>query len=157
EKLAAGTDPVKVSASVWRKENDAAPVLRVKLHVVGEILPLSATLPVFENLGLKVVAEDNYPLRFKRGDGWSQEAVILDFLMERADGEPAHLQDNRAPLEDAFQAVIRGAIESDNFNRLVMGAGLSWRDVSVLRAVAKFLRQAGIAFSQDYMELALNR
>jgi glutamate dehydrogenase len=157
EKLAAGADPVKVSASVWRKENDAAPVIRFKLHVVGEILPLSATLPVFENLGLKVVAEDNYPLRFKRDDGWNQEAVILDFLMERADGEAAHLGENRAPLEEAFQAVIRGAIESDNFNRLVMGAGLSWRDVSVLRAAAKFLRQAGIAFSQDYMELALNR
>ncbi|HWC63371.1 MAG TPA: NAD-glutamate dehydrogenase domain-containing protein, partial [Rhizomicrobium sp.] len=157
EKLAAGKDPVKVSASVWRKENDAAPVMRVKLHVVGEILPLSATLPVFEHLGLKVVAEDNYPLRFKRDDGWSQEAVILDFLMERADGEPAGLEDNRVPLEEAFEAVVRGQVESDNFNRLVMGARLSWRDISVLRAVAKYLRQAGIAFSQDYMELALNR
>jgi glutamate dehydrogenase len=157
EKLSASSDPVKLSASIWRKENDPSPVIRFKLHLVGEILPLSATLPVFENLGLRVVAEDNYALSFKRGDGWSQDAVILDFLMERADGEPARLEDIRAPLEEAFQAVIRGKIESDNFNRLVMGAGLSWRDVSVLRAVAKFLRQAAIPFSQDYMEQALNR
>ena len=61
------------------------------------------------------------------------------------------------PLEDAFHAVIRGQAESDNFNRLVMGAGLDWRAITILRAVAKFLRQAAIPFSQDYMEQALNR
>ncbi|HWY62067.1 MAG TPA: NAD-glutamate dehydrogenase [Rhizomicrobium sp.] len=157
EKLSISNDPVKVSASVWRREGDAAPVIRLKLHVVGEILPLSATLPVFENLGLNAVAEDNFPLTFKRDDGWTAEAVILDFLMERADGQPARLDDIREPLEVAFRAVIRGQVESDNLNRLVMGAGLDWRDITILRAVAKFLRQAAIPFSQDYMEQALNR
>ncbi len=157
EKLSANPDTVKVSASVWRRESDAAPVLRLKLHVLGEILPLSATLPVFENLGLKVVAEDNFPLSFKRDDGWSAEAVILDFLMERADGQPVRLDDIRGDLEDGFHAVISGQAESDNFNRLVIGAGLDWRSVTILRAVAKFLRQAAIPFSQDYMEQALNR
>ncbi len=157
EMLAASPDPVKVSASAWRRSGDAAPVLRLKLHLLGDILPLSATLPVFENLGLKVIAEDHYPLSFKRDDGWSSEAVILDFLMERADGQPVRLDEIRAPLEDVFHAVIRGQVESDNFNRLVMGAGLNWRNVTILRAVAKFLRQAAIPFSQDYMEQALNR
>jgi glutamate dehydrogenase len=157
EALAASPDPLKVSASVWRKEGDAVQVVRLKLHVLGEILPLSATLPVFENLGLKVVAEDNFPFSFKRDDNWTAEAVILDFLMERADGQPARLDDIRAPLEDAFHAVISGQAESDNFNRLVMGANLSWRAITILRAVAKFLRQAAIPFSQDYMEQALNR
>ena len=157
EKLSASPDPLKVSASVWRKEGDAAQVIRLKLHVLGEILPLSATLPVFENLGLKVVAEDNFPFSFKRDDGWNAEAVILDFLMERADGQPVRLDDVRAPLEEAFHAVISGNAESDNFNRLVMGAGLDWRAITILRAVAKFLRQAAIPFSQDYMEQALNR
>ena len=47
--------------------------------------------------------------------------------------------------------------ESDGFNRLVIGAGLDWRDVVILRMVAKFLRQAAIPFSQDYMEQALTR
>ena len=48
-----------------------------------------------------------------------------------------------------------GALENDGFNRLVLGAGLAWREVAVLRAYAKYLRQAGIPFSQDYMERAL--
>ena len=53
--------------------------------------------------------------------------------------------------------MVLGEAESDGFNRLVIGAGLAWRDVTILRAVAKFLRQAAIPFSQDYMEQALAR
>jgi glutamate dehydrogenase len=119
---------------------------------LGEVLPLSASLPVFENLGLKVIAEDAFPVSFTRADGARQEAVILDFLMERADGIAAQLDAIREPLEDAIHAVLRGEAESDGFNRLVMGAGLGWRDVVILRALAKFLRQAAVTFSQDYME-----
>src|SRR5476651_1792690 len=77
--------------------------------------------------------------------------------MERADGQPVRLDDIRGPLQDAFHAVISGQAESDDFNRLVIGAQLDWRAVTILRAVAKFLRQAAIPFSQDYMEQALNR
>ena len=57
--------------------------------MLGEVLPLSVSLPVFENLGLKVIAEDAFPVHFKRDDGWTEDGAILDFLMERADGEAA--------------------------------------------------------------------
>jgi glutamate dehydrogenase len=144
-------------ARIWRKEDDAYNALRLKLYVLSGVLPLSASLPVFENLGLNVIAEDAFPVALKSGDGWTREAMVLDFAMERADGGSARQEEIRTPLEDAFHAVMRGAAENDGFNRLVIGAGLGWRDVTILRAVAKFLRQAGIPFSQDYMEQALTR
>ena len=131
--------------------------MRLKLYVLGEVLPLSASLPVFENLGLRVIAEDSYPLSFNTDGGWRQEAMVLDFTMERADGLVVKLDDIRGPLEDAFHAVLRGDAESDDFNKLVMGAGLAWRDVVILRAAAKFLRQAAITFSLAYMQQALVR
>jgi glutamate dehydrogenase len=155
--LASAKDGLKLHASVWRKENEAAPALRLKLYVLGDVLPLSASLPVFENLGLKVIAEDSYPVSFNSDGGWRQDAAVLDFAMERADGLPVRLDDIRAPLEDAFHAVMRGDAESDRFNRLVMGAGLAWRDITILRAAGKFLRQAAIPFSLSYMQQALNR
>ncbi len=125
--------------------------------MLGDVLPLSVSLPIFENLGLKVIAEDAYAVRFKRDDGWTEESAVLDFQMERADGEAASLNDIKKPLQDVFHAVLGGAAESDGFNRLVIGAGLEWRDVVILRLVAKFLRQAAFPFSQDYMEQALVR
>jgi glutamate dehydrogenase len=48
-----------------------------------------------------------------------------------------------------------GRAESDGFNALVLGGGLTWRQVVILRAVAKYLRQTGSTFSQDYVEAAL--
>ncbi len=146
-----------LQARAYRRPRDAHSAMRLKLYGLGTMPPLSALLPVFENLGFRVIAEDSYPVSLDGGGGWSGEAVVLDFLMERADDGPADLAEIKAPFEDAFHAVITGNAESDGFNKLVTGAGLSWRDVTILRACAKFLRQAGFAFSQDYIEQALSR
>ncbi|MBV9539944.1 MAG: NAD-glutamate dehydrogenase, partial [Alphaproteobacteria bacterium] len=155
--LAKVENGLRVRACVYRRHADAHNALRLKLYVLGEVMPLSASLPIFENLGLKVIAEDSFPLTLKTGDGWTHEAIVLDFQMERADEAAVDLGVIKQPLEDVFHAVIAGQAESDGFNRLVLSAGLPWRDVTVLRTVAKFLRQAGFAFSQDYVEQALFR
>jgi glutamate dehydrogenase len=146
-----------LEARVLRKPLDARSTLRIKLYGLGPALPLSVSLPIFENFGLKVIAENAYPVELKTDDGWTGEAFVLDFQMERSDNGPADLDEIKRPLEEAFHAVVAGLAESDGFNRLVVGAGLEWRDVAILRAVAKYLRQTGIAFSQDYMEQALAR
>ncbi len=141
-----------VEAHVFRKPTDGRSTLRIKLYGLGPALPLSVSLPIFENFGLKVIAEDAYPLMLG-----AHEAFVLDFLMERADQAPAEGAHIKHLLEAAFHAVIAGEAESDGFNRLVIRSGLGWRDVTILRTVAKYLRQAAIPFSQDYMEQALAR
>ena len=55
-------------------------------------------------------------------------------------------------FEEAFFAVWNGQAESDGFNRLVLAAGLDWRQAVVLRAVCRYLLQTGLPFSQRYME-----
>jgi glutamate dehydrogenase len=58
-------------------------------------------------------------------------------------------------FQEQFARVWRGEAESDGFNRLVLGAALSWRQTTLLRAFCKYLLQTGISFSQAYMERAL--
>src|SRR3546814_14242817 len=58
----------------------------------------------------------------------------------------------RDPVHEAVARVWGGEVEDDGFNRLVLGAGLQWREVVALRAFSKYLRQVGILFSQTYME-----
>src|SRR5690606_24038376 len=41
--------------------------------------------------------------------------------------------------------------ENDGYNALVLAAGLGWRDIALVRAISRYLRQIRIAFSQDYM------
>ncbi|MGW3624521.1 NAD-glutamate dehydrogenase [Streptomyces sp. NPDC000880] len=124
---------------------------RFKIYRTGEQVSLSAVLPVLQRLGCEVVDERPYELRSSdRTTAW-----IYDFglRMPKASGNGDHLADDaRERFQDAFAAVWTGEAENDGFNSLVLGAGLNWRQAMVLRAYAKYLRQAGSTFSQDYME-----
>src|SRR5215207_4935017 len=106
---------------------------------------------MFESMGLRV--RDERPYEVTPSDG--SPTWIYDFGVEYdADGE-LDVDEVRERFRDAFVRVWRGEVENDGFNGLVLRAGLDWRDVTVLRAVARYLRQARVAFSQRYMAQAL--
>ncbi|MCX5199664.1 NAD-glutamate dehydrogenase [Streptomyces sp. NBC_00249] len=125
---------------------------RFKIYRTGEQVSLSAVLPVLQRLGVEVTDERPYELR--RTDRVS--AWIYDFGLRMplatGNGDSYLGDDARERFQEAFAAVWTGEAENDNFNTLVLGAGLTWRQAVVLRAYAKYLRQAVSPFSQDYME-----
>ncbi|NEA47630.1 NAD-glutamate dehydrogenase [Streptomyces sp. SID10815] len=125
---------------------------RFKIYQKGGTVSLSHVLPVLSRLGVEVTDERPYELRCAdRTTAW-----IYDFglrMPKDAAGIGDHLGDDaRERFQDAFAAAWTGKAENDGFNALVLSAGLSWREALVLRAYAKYLRQAGSTFSQDYME-----
>ncbi|MEV8533557.1 NAD-glutamate dehydrogenase [Streptomyces sp. NPDC051211] len=125
---------------------------RFKIYRAGEQVSLSAVLPVLQRLGVEVTDERPYELRRSdRANAW-----IYDFGLRlpssAGNGDSYFGDDARERFQDAFAAVWQGKAENDNFNTLVLSAGLTWRQAVVLRAYAKYLRQAGSTFSQDYME-----
>lgn len=128
---------------------------RFKIYRTGDQVSLSAVLPVLNRLGVEVVDERPYELRCSdRTTAW-----IYDFglRMPLATGNGDYLADDaRERFQEAFSAVWTGEAENDGFNSLVLRAGLNWRQAMVLRAYAKYLRQAGATFSQDYMEDTLS-
>ncbi|GAB3859440.1 NAD-glutamate dehydrogenase [Micromonospora andamanensis] len=120
--------------------------VRFKVYRYGEPMMLSAVLPVLHSLGVKVV--DEHPYEVERVDG---RIWLYDFGLRLPEGHQ-ELAEVRPHVENAFAAAWRGEAEVDRFNELVLRAGLTWRQVVVLRAYAKYLRQTGTVFSQDYME-----
>jgi glutamate dehydrogenase len=80
---------------------------------------------------------------------------LHDFGLFRAGAEELDLDRLRGIFHEAFARVWRGDAENDDFNRLVLAARLDWRQVTVLRAYAKYMRQAGFTFSQSYVEQTL--
>ncbi len=125
---------------------------RVKFYNFGGPVLLSDTLPVLEKLGLIVVSENPYELTFSDTRG---TMFIHDFEVRTRNSDPLNFAEVREPFKEAFSRVWRGEMESDGFNGLVLAAGLSWREVVIIRAYSKFLRQARIPFSQEYMEQTL--
>ncbi|AVH58421.1 MULTISPECIES: NAD-glutamate dehydrogenase [Streptomyces] len=128
---------------------------RFKIYRTGEQVSLSAVLPALNRMGVEVTDERPYELR--RADRTT--AWIYDFglrLPKSVVGNGDYLgDDGRERFQDAFAATWTGEAEIDGFNALVLSAGLNWRQAMVLRAYAKYLRQAGSTFSQDYMETTL--
>ena len=138
--------------------------IALKIYGTGGTVPLSDILPMLENMGLKVLEEMPYDVRpseTSETSETSEEVSIRDFrlMMELIpeDGTPVDLAQVKAPFEDVFGRVWLGEMENDGFNRLVLQAGLVGREVTVLRAYCKYLRQARIPFSQAYMERTLAR
>ncbi|MEV0153284.1 NAD-glutamate dehydrogenase [Micromonospora sp. NPDC050686] len=128
------------------RDADESMDVRFKVYRYGEPMMLSAVLPVLHSLGVKVV--DEHPYEVDRVDG---RVFLYDFGLRLPEAHQ-ELAEVRPHVENAFAAAWRGEAEVDGFNELVLRGGLTWRQVVVLRAYAKYLRQAGTVFSQDYME-----
>ncbi len=141
--------------SLYRPVEAGDDRLWFKVYHPDSALPLSDVLPMLEDMGLKVLDELPYKIRPDVNGG--RLVMIHDFGMQTRDGSPVDLTQVRQKFQDAFHRIWLGEVESDGFNALVLLAGLSWREVMVLRACCKYLRQAGIAFSQHYMEQTLAR
>ncbi|NMG43254.1 NAD-glutamate dehydrogenase [Aromatoleum toluvorans] len=125
--------------------------LNFKIYRVGAPVPLSQSLPMLERMGVKVI--DERPSDIARQDG--QCVWIHDFGLAYDGAEELDIDTLRPLFHDAFLRAWRGEIESDDFNRLTLLAGLTWREITVLRAYAKHMKQAAFTFSQAYMQQTL--
>ncbi len=125
--------------------------LHGKIYHADTPLPLSDVLPVLENLGLRVLGEFPYPVH--RRDG--REFWIHDFSFTCAEGQELDLQQLNDILQDAFIHIMRGYAENDAFNRLVLSAAIPWREVALLRAYARYLKQIRLGFDLGYIAAAL--
>ncbi|MET4611416.1 glutamate dehydrogenase [Rhodococcus sp. PvR044] len=118
--------------------------LRLTLYIDGEAVSLSRILPVIQSLGVEVLDERPYPM----SDSAGSPCWIYDFGLT-LDVDPVPADTGMAARStEAFAAAWRGDAEVDTFNHLVLRAGLTWRQASMLRAYAKYLRQAGFPYSQ---------
>ncbi len=126
--------------------------LRLKVYHQGGPMPLSDVLPTLENMGLKVIAEEPFEVRTISPDS---TVWMHDFDTESRVGAVPDVGAVREAFQAALSKVVKGEVEDDGFNKLVLGVGLAWREVVVLRAACKYLLQARIPFSQAYMEQTL--
>jgi len=122
--------------------------VKLKLFHKGDPIHLSDVLPMLENFGLRVIGESPYAIKSFDGDIY----WILDFSMLLTGEHAFDIYTVNTLFQDAFNKVWHGDLEDDGFNRLILGAGLKGRAVSILRAFAKYERQIGGTFSQNYIE-----
>jgi glutamate dehydrogenase len=146
------TDEEPLGINFFQPMDDTSGLLRLKVYQHHHTIPLSDVLPILENLGMRAISERPYVLRYESGDvTW-----INDFSLQYEQDISFNIDEIKDLFQSAFKHAWFGDMENDGFNRLVLGAGLNWRQVAILRLYAKYFKQIGLTFSQDYIETALN-
>ncbi len=111
-------------------------------------LTLSDVMPVLESLGLRVDAEYPHALT-----GPGPAVHLHEFRVSDPDGQP--IPQGVDHLTDVILESLAGRFEIDSLNRLVLTAGLTWREVAVVRAYRRYRRQVGTSYSAEYTNAAL--
>ncbi|WP_417692020.1 NAD-glutamate dehydrogenase [Roseibium sp.] len=150
ETLNADTD---TAITFFRSSGALDTRLALKVYHRGSPIPLSARVPLLENMGFRVINERTYRVT-PTGEPLN---YLHEITLEARDGSEIPVDGPMVTrLESLFMAIWEDRAENDGYNALVLSAGLAWRDIAVLRALSKYLRQAGIRFSEDYMWTTLN-
>ena len=124
---------------------------RFRIYRRGESIPLADMLPLLDQLGLRALDERAFGFAIEGGMVWLHDVgVAVPAGTELTDGI-------RAEVQRGFLAEFSGSIEVDGLNRLILAGGLTARQIEILRAYSRYLRQIGFPFSQQYIEAALVR
>ncbi len=136
---------------LYRPLEGPAQLLRFKVYGRRQHMALSDVLPMLERMGMRVIEARPYQIQPEGSQGF----WILDFDMNVADDTELDVLAVKDDFQQAFLRICANDIENDGFNRLVLIARLSWRDVLILRAICKYLLQIRIPFSQSYIQRSL--
>ena len=156
DRIEQATAQQRLAITLFRPLEAEADELHVKIYHLGRPVPLSDVLPMLEHMDLKVITEQPYEVTAAGGAAGQDASVwIHDFAARSQAGGAVDWGPIKETFQEAFAAVWDGRMEDDGFNRLILRAGLAVREVVVLRAYAKFLKQARFAYAQDTVEATL--
>ena len=133
--------------SFYRPAGASKDLIKFKLFRQDQTVPLSDALPMLENMGLRVIGEQPYQITFNDGS----RVWINDFSMTYVIEPTFEVEEVKTIFQEAFNKIWLSDAENDAFNRLVLEAQLNWREISMLRACAKYLRQTGFTYSPEYI------
>jgi len=140
-----------ISFDLYRSHDLNEQQLRLKIFRPGQPVELSSVLPMLEKMGLRVIAE----LPFEISPAPTRQKIwIQDFLMEMT-GPVLKIEDIKAVFEEAFEKIWTGQMENDGLNKLVLNAKMNWRDIAILRTYLRYLRQIGLHYSREFIEMTL--
>jgi glutamate dehydrogenase len=131
-------------------DRSADDVWRFKVFRRGQPMTISELVPLLDQLGLTAI--DEHPYVFECPNA-PVHLYDIGVTVHSANTEPSQL----AEVQAAFRALVRGDVEADSLNRLVLAANLTIRQVAVIRTYSRYLRQAGFLFSQAYIAQVLER
>ncbi|GBO83038.1 NAD-glutamate dehydrogenase [Marinobacter salsuginis] len=149
--IAASANNHDLAMSFYRALEEDESTLHFKLFYPDEPLPLSDVMPIFDNLGFRVIGE--HP--FEVTDRHNKTVWIHDFTLQAHTGSVVDIHRIRPIFEELFRRVWHGEAENDAFNRMLLSSYMSWREIALLRTYARYMRQIRFSNSQTFISNTL--
>ncbi|MBD3656463.1 NAD-glutamate dehydrogenase [Marinobacter sp.] len=141
----------RLCMSFYRALEEDESTLHIKLFYPDEPLPLSDVMPIFDNLGFRVIGEHPFEVTDRNG----RVTWIHDFSLQAYSGTVVDIHRIKPIFEELFRRVWYGEAENDAFNRLLLTSYMSWRQIALLRTYARYMRQIRFSNSQTFISNTL--
>ncbi len=130
-----------------------ANLAQLKIYHLEE-LNLSTIMPMLQNMGLDVAAEQVHVIEpfGNRGEVW-----LHQFMLKINAASGKMLNEAKHNIEEAFYAIWHKKCQNDPYNQLILQANLNHRQVTMLMALAEYLCQIKIGYSKEYIGQVLNK
>ncbi|WP_273757564.1 NAD-glutamate dehydrogenase [Bartonella sp. AU55XJBT] len=136
----------------YHAQNKEKQNISLRLFHRHEALALSKRVPLLENMGFRVIAEQTLELP----DGNGQSVYLHDMQLESTFQLSLDFEKDGQKLAETFEAIWAQNADNDAFNALTQTAELDWHEIAILRHYGRYLQQAGIPYSQDRVAQTLN-
>lgn len=138
---------------LYRSVSSTQNTVNLKWFNPARALSLSRILPLMHAMGLEPDAmQGPYCIRPKNAE---TPIWVHDCLARTKGTGEIDVYKIKEKFEDCLARMWGGDIEVDGFNQLVLLADLSWREIVILRAIGKYLRQARLPYSEQAIIEAL--
>ena len=141
-----------LALQLYRKPDEPSDQLHLKCFTRDLHSELSAIIPLLENMGAVVIDATPYVLTPLAP---LQPVLLRNFTLRLSTASSLNIAQEKSRIEQAIAAVWRGQQDNDTLNALVISAGLTVRDVTILRAYSRYLQQLNFPYSQSLIAAAL--
>ncbi|MEM9288973.1 MAG: NAD-glutamate dehydrogenase [Pseudomonadota bacterium] len=136
---------------LYERREKTSRTLHLKIYRQDQILALSDSLPILENLGFRVIDEVTFSILIgSETPGW-----VHDFLLESEAGQDVDVEAVGATITDILSAIAQGTRDDDGYNALALAAGLDPDSIHTLRSYGHYIHQLGLPFTRSYIERSL--
>ena len=136
---------------IYRSDQGNENELTLNIYTLGQSIALSDSIPILEQFDFRPLDEFSFKVRAANSQSTSK---IYSYTLEYPNTE-IDIDALKINLEHALAQVWAGNIESDGYNKLLLCANLDIRQIVIIRAYGKYLRQLGLGYSEEYFQQAL--
>ncbi|WNC70529.1 NAD-glutamate dehydrogenase [Thalassotalea psychrophila] len=141
----------KYQFQIYRNEQDQHNLLRLNIYSQAQGIALSDSIPILENLGFRPL--DEFSFKVLADNNSSND--LYSYTLECPSDKTLDLKQVKANLEQALTDIWAQEIENDGYNKLLLTANINIRQIVIIRAYGKYLRQLGLGYSEEYFQQAL--